>query len=249
MSGGILWTVKFYWKAALVVLLVFSLTSALAQAPSQSVFDGSMAFAKWQGTLTGGITKNWLVGKEHRFMVGLGARFTGFLGRNQYYVTAPAKLTSNGTGPFVIFKENITANMDTFLIQKPNVYAVNAVINLGWKFSSKLYAGFDIDAIGFSFGGPRRGNYINGPQGAMTNSKVTAFNALLVSDNDLGTLNSQLYARYMINEKWGVRAGAQFLFTEYTTDTPVQQFPEPNDRFRRKSLMFMIGTSFNLNNK
>jgi hypothetical protein len=231
-----------------VLLSGFEVTSHAQTSVKEDVVDVGVGFARHQGTLVAGLTRNWLLGRHQRFVVGVGTRFTSFLGRNQYYVTAPAKLTSGGTGPFVIFKENITANMDTFLIQKPNVYAINAMINLGWKFSTKLYAGFNIDAIGFSFGGARRGNHINGPFGQMTNSEVTTFNALLVSDNDKGTLNSELYARYMINDRWGMRAGFEFLFTEYTTDTPVQQFPEPNDRFRRKSLMFMIGTSLKLNN-
>jgi hypothetical protein len=231
----------------LILLSGIAVCTQAQKLTTETFADAGIAFAKYQGSLAAGVTHNWLLGKDQRFTIGVGARFTGYLGRNQYYVTAPAKLTSNGTGPFVIFKENVTTNMDTFLIQKPNVYALNAMVNLGWKFSPKLYAGFNIDAIGFSFGGTRRGNYINGPFGQMTNSRVTTFNALLVSDNDLGTLNSELYARYMVNDKWGVRAGFQFLFTEYTTDTAVQQFPEPNDRFRRKSLMFMIGTSLKLN--
>jgi hypothetical protein len=75
----------------------------------------------------------------------------------------------------------------------------------------------------------------------MEDGKPTAFNVLLISDNDHGTLNSELYAKYYFNEDWGIKIGAQFLFTEYTTDTEVQQFPEPNDRFRNKSLMLAIG--------
>ncbi|HZY80227.1 MAG TPA: hypothetical protein VFE50_11935 [Cyclobacteriaceae bacterium] len=227
------------WRS---LLLVFIVQSAVAQ----SELNAGVAFGKTQGTLSLAYVHNWFAGEKHNLVIGLGGRFTGYVGRNQYYVTAPAKLTSNGTGPLVIFKENITANMDTLLVAKPNVYAFNAMINLGYRFSEKFMMGFNIDLVGISFGGDRRGNYINGAQGKMTNSAVTTFNALLVSDNDLGSLNSELYGRYMINKRWAVRGGPQFLFTEYTTDSNVQQYPEPNDRFRKKSLMFMIGTSFNL---
>lgn len=208
--------------------------------------DAGFAFGKYQGTLNVSLVNNWHLGKHERFVIGAGIRATGYLGRNQYYVTAPARLTSNATGPLVIFKENVIAHMDTFLIATPNVYAINAMVNLGWRFSEKLSAGFNIDAIGFSAGGKRRGNYINGNSGQMTEARVSPFNALLVSDNDLGTLNSELYARYQVGAQWAVRAGAQFLFTEYTTSTKVQQFPEPNDRFRLKSLMLMIGASYQL---
>ena len=103
---------------------------------------------------------------------------------------------------------------------------------------------FNIDAIGFSFGKSTTGNYINGAQGSVESSQPTAFNVLLISDNDRGSLNSAFFGRYLLNKKWGIKGGVQFLFTEYTTDTEVQQFPEPNDRFRNKSLMFMLGASY-----
>ena len=80
----------------------------------------------------------------------------------------------------------------------------------------------------------------------MENAKPTSFNILLISDNDRGSLNSELYGKYYWNEKWGVKLAAQFLFTEYTTDTEVQQFPEPNDRFRNKSLLIAAGISYKL---
>lgn len=226
--------------------ILLTVTGAIAQRNMENAIDLDIAFGDTQGTVAVGFNHNWFLGKQGKIFVGVGGRFTGYIGRNKYYVTAPAKLTSNGTGPLVIFKENIVANMDTFLIMKPNVYALNAMVNLGYKFTPNLHVGFNIDAFGFSFGGSRRGNYINGRQGQMTNSKVTSFNALLVSDNDLGTLNSELYGRYDITDRWSLRAGLQFLFTEYTTDTKVQQSPEPNDRFRKKSLMFMVGTTFRL---
>ncbi|MDZ7646567.1 MAG: hypothetical protein U5K54_04975 [Cytophagales bacterium] len=38
-----------------------------------------------------------------------------------------------------------------------------------------------------------------------------------------------------------LKVAYQYLFTEYTTDTEVQQLPEPNDRFRNKSSMLSVG--------
>ena len=231
----------------LVNCLLIALTaSAQSAATSKNSIDVGLSIGKSQGALSGAFTHDWLLGKKRKIVFGLGGRFTGYLGRNQYYVTAPAKLTSGSTGLGVILKENIVDNMDSLLLAKPNVFAINALINLGYRFSDKFSVGFNIDAIGFSFGGPRTGSYINGPVGGNTGGKPTTFNLLLTSDNDLGSLNSELYGKYKINERWSARAGVDFLFTEYTTDTEVQQFPEGNDRFRNKSLMFMIGTSISL---
>lgn len=208
--------------------------------------EASLAVGKREGTITGAYFHTWQLGKKKRFEVGLAGRFTSYLGSTQYYITAPAKLTSGETGPLVIFKQNIPANIDTFLITSPQVNAFNLAINLGYRIHPKVTVGFNIDAIGFSFGRKVTGNYINGIQGRMERASPTAFNLLLISDNDLGTLNSELYGRYSITDSWGIKAGLQFLFTEYTTDTEVQQVPEPNDRFRDKSLLLSAGVYFKL---
>ena len=235
-------------------IILFSLSSVLitgsaiaqSKATAENSIDLDLAFGKSQGAFSAAFIHDWSIGNKKKIVIGLGGRFTAYLARNQYYVTAPAELTSGSTGPGVIFKENIVANMDTFLISKPGVFAINGLINLGYRFTEKFSVGFNIDAIGISFGSEKKGNYINGQQGQFSTAKPTSFNALLVSDNDRGSLNSELYAKYKLNDRWAVRAGLQFLFTEYTTKTEVQQLPEPNDRFRNKSLMFMVGTSIKL---
>ena len=232
----------------LLILSILSVSVAIAQqnASKSTSIDIGIAFGSSQGTLSGAYIHNWNLGKQQKIQIGVGGRITGYLGANQYYLTAPAKLTSGKTGPSVFFTENIEANIDTFLITKPHVFAINALINLGYKVTQKITVGFNIDAIGFSFGGEKRGNYINGSQGQNATSKPTGFNLLLISDNDLGSLNSEFYGKYQLTEKLALKAGFQFLFTEYTTDIEVQQFPEPNDRFRNKSSMFTAGVSFNV---
>jgi len=231
-----------------IIFLLITLTTATAQNASKSnSVDIGIAFGSNQGTFSGAYIHNWNLGQKQKIQIGVGGRITGYLGANQYYTTAPAKLTSGKTGPGVFFTENIESNIDTFLIAKPQVFAINAMINLGYKVTQKITLGFNIDAVGFSFGGAKLGNYISGSQSQNLTSKPTGFNLLLVSDNDLGSLNSEFYGKYQLTEKLALKAGFQFLFTEYTTDIEVQQFPEPNDRFRNKSSMFMAGVSFNLN--
>jgi hypothetical protein len=205
--------------------------------------DATVAMGDSQGTFSVLYGNDWNLGKRKKFSIGIGGRITSYLGRNQYYETAPAKITSEAIGPLVIFKETIAANVDSFLIESPQVNSLNVFINLRYAFTDKLSVGFNIDALGFSFGGEKSGRYINGSEIQTSTAKPTGFNALLISDNDIGSLNSEFYGRYYFNENWALKAAAQFHFTEYTTETEVQQFPEPNDRFRRKSLMFAIGIS------
>lgn len=208
--------------------------------------DGTFSFAKDQGALSIHYSHLWKLGKAQRISIGLGARVTSYLGANQYYITAPAELTSESTSPLIFFKENIEANIDTFLVKSPQMTMLNLSINIHYQVSAKLTVGFNIDAVGFSFGSATQGNYINGYMGKTVSATPTSFNALLISDNDLGSLNSELFAKYKLTEKWSLRGGIQFLFTEYTTETKVQQFPEENDRFRNKSLLFGIGASYQI---
>lgn len=229
------------------ILLGF-LTSFFSEVLSQkNEFNFTSAVGATQGSLSFLFQHDWELWKSKKFAVGVGARFTSYFAANQYYITAPAEITSGSTGPFVIFKENIQENIDTFLIKSPQVNLLNVMINLRYKFNEKMMVGFNIDVVGLSFGSSAKGNYINGAEGAMLSAKPTAFNILLVSDNDQGSLNSELYGKYFWNEKWGLKLGAQFLFTEYTTESEVQQYPEPNDRFRKKSLMGAIGITYTLN--
>jgi len=228
-----------------LVVLGSPVRSLHAQNVSKSI-DLGISGAAFQGSFSAAYLHQWRVGKNKKIELGVGGRFTAYLGANQYYVTAPAKLTSGKTGPGVIFLDNVAANIDTFLIASPMTFSVNAMVSIGYRFTERFTASFNIDAIGFSFGSSRRGNYINGAFGQNINASPTAFNLLLVSDNDLGSLNSELVGKYKLTDKLWLRGGAQFLFTEYTTESKVQQFPEPNDRFRNKSLMLLIGVSIKI---
>jgi len=230
----------------LVVQLLIEFSAVAQTAQAYKLLDVSGAIGDSEGTMAVSFNFDKNLGKKHRIVVGGGIRFTSYLGKNQYYITAPAELTSGSTGPGVIFKENIEANIDSFLIKTAQVNSLNLMVTLGYNVSSKLLLRFNIDVIGFSFGKRVTGNYINGSQGAMEAANPSDFNLLLVSDNDKGSLNSEFFARYLLNDKWGLKGGAQFHFTEYTTDSEIQQLPEPNDRFRNKSLMFMVGVSYKL---
>jgi hypothetical protein len=234
------------YSIVIVILLAGNIAYAQQRASTDHFIEAGFAAARKQGTFTVAYFYNQNLGKKKRVTAGIGARATVYVGSDQYYITAPAKLTSGSTGPGVLFKENIKANIDTFRVQSPQVNAVNLLINLGYHLSDKVFIGFSIDAIGYSFGSRVLGTYINGQQRMQERAEVTSFNILLISDNDKGSLNSELYARYQVNDRISLKAGVQFLFTEYTTYTDIQTIPEPNDRFRRKSLLAGLGVACKL---
>lgn len=226
----------------LIPLLVISMSSfSRAQSRREGFGEISLAGGSYRGSISLSYLNNWRVGEKKKFGVGIGLRATSFFGANQDYITAPARITSESTSPLIFFKESIAENLDTLLIQSPQVNFINLMINLEYQILPKLTAGFNIDAIGFSFGAKTRSNFMTNNRGKNVDATPTPFNVLLISDNDRGSLNSELYLKYSLSDQWSVKSGAQFLFTEYTTEVDVQEIPEKNDRFRNKALMFSIG--------
>ncbi|PBQ30572.1 hypothetical protein CNR22_01890 [Sphingobacteriaceae bacterium] len=184
------------------------------------------------------------ISKKKRFKIGYGIRFTSQAGKNLNYVTAPAILTSKETGPQVLFSKIYYENVDTFFVSRAQNNLLNVSINLQYTIKGKLDIGFNIDAAGFSFGGSTTGKYIayqSDESETFHTASPTRYNLLLVSDNDIGGLNSEVYFRYWFHEKWAIRAGASFLFTEYTTKNKLRL---NNDRWRNKSLMGLVGITF-----
>jgi long-subunit fatty acid transport protein len=211
---------------------MISLSSALAQDQTQANY-GSVtgAFGSQEGSASIDFNHLWLLGKSRKIEVGVGGRFTSFFGSSKYFTSAPASLAGNDS------------SVDSLLLQNPQLNALNVSLHLGYRLLPKLHVGFNIDAFGFTFGAQQSGTYFSGNAGQAVNAKPTSFNALLIGNNDRGTLNSEFFARYFFNEKWGVKVAFQYLFTEYTTDSQVQQAPETNDRFRYKARMVSIGVT------
>lgn len=232
---------------SLICFFVISLLSVnliVAQKQDQRYLD----FAVATGTgFSPALSYNqlWAVGKNGKFKLGTGLRITAFFSSNQDYITAPARLTSGQTGPQVLFSETFLSNLDTLTLSQSAVYYVNIPIHLQYSFSKKLELGFNIDAIGVSLGPKQTGTFYTKETANLNKTSQTAsptgLNLLLVSDNDWGNLNSELYVRYWLNNKIGLRAGLSFQFSEYTTSTTLTF---DNDRFRSKQLLPMIAVSY-----
>ena len=242
---------KKIWFATFLIVLV----SGIANAQQKKVraidnfVELTAGIGSSQGTGSLAYVYNWKVGKRKRWELGLGARFTSYFGSSLYFRTAPAKLTSGKTDPTALFTKDIDVNIDSVLFPKAQVNSLNLSLNFGYNFSKKFSAGLTIDAIGFSFGKKQNGTYYgnNFATGVPVTAKPTPFNLLLISDNDKGSLNSELFARYKWNDSWGVKLGLQFFFAEYTTDKQVQTTPggDKNDRFRKKMAGVGIGVTYN----
>ena len=175
---------------------------------------------------------DWHFGKKRRLIVGSGLRFQSFFGSDVIFTSAPLEFYG------------VEENMDTLTAPALFIYSINAIVNLGYHVTPKLFLGFNIDAFGFSFGPNGSPTFTGGGTSAKAKVNPTPINALLVGANDLGSLKAQFFARYKFNEHFAVQAGLQNLFNELTTENVLQTVPEDNQRFRSASSHGFAGLTY-----
>ncbi len=229
-------------------LICLAVIATAAQAQSGKTYweaDATLGFGKKIVTGALGGTRWHRLGSSGRLQLGYGLRLTGAFGGAQDFITAPAELSRENDGFLVtLFSPLNEPNLDTLRVPSSSVLMLNAAVHLRYQFSDRWSAGFNIDLIGVSFGSLDPGAFVAQSQGRATSteaSKPSAFNLLLIGDNDRGSLNSELYVQYMLNDSWGLRAGISHLFVEATTD---RTLTFGNDRFRRVSDLGFISVSY-----
>ena len=235
----------------IIILLLFITSTAFSQneftKPAYKnghTFDATVSGGAYriQGTLSWSHLHGFGK-KEQRFKVGYGLRYSSFFGSNLFYTTAPAKYTSG------------EAKIDTLSLIDAQVNALNISLHLQYTLFKKLDLGFNIDAIGFSFGAEQQGSILSSSLDTsnppVAKAKPSAFNLLLIGNNDKGSLISEFYVRYWINSKWAIKGGFNYFFSEYTTEKPLSfnNGTVVNDRYRNKSSMGFLSVSFKPFNK
>lgn len=107
-----------------------------------------------------------------------------------------------------------------------------------YSFSPKFEVGFNIDALGFSFGREQNANKAGAN---VAKASPISENVLLVGNNDIGSLNSEFYARYWISPKFAIRGVLSYLFSEYTTAV---KLADNNNRYRSTPMLGFIAFTF-----
>ena len=212
-----------------------SISNGITRVSSRADLSGAIGAGVSSASL--GFTRTHGLLKSHKLRLGYGLRFSSMYGNDLNYTTAPAKLI-------------VDDKVDTLNIGEPISIGLNAVIHIGYQITPKIYAGFNIDAVGLGFGATNKASFrardpLSTAPKTVT-SRPTAYNLLLVGDNDIGYLKSEFTLGYAISDKLLVRAGYDFTFSEYTTEVKLD---DANDRFRYKASMFFIGVSYNLESK
>ncbi len=244
-----------------LMFIVFSFMHSTAQQHpekyiSRTTHDAGLTWATNGNALTTALSSKqyWGFGRKKRhFKAGLGLRLTSSFGNDELeYITAPARLTSGKTGPAVFFADQLPNNIDTLQLASTQVNAINLLIALRYDFSKKWGFEFNIDAIGFSFGGVRSGVLAYGDDPftrKVISAKPSVGNVLLISDNDRGSLNSECILFYRCNKNLEIKAGICFLFNEYKVQQPVQYYNSKGNfidasTYRTKLLMGGIGFNY-----
>jgi hypothetical protein len=235
--------------AILLLLFVNGLQAQQKKLPrSGQLIDLTATAGSSQGLIAASYVYNRRLGKQRKWEIGAGARWTSYKGVNSDFTTAPAKLSRSNTTPFIIvFAGQKTENRDTLSVHHPFVNALNASINVGYHFSDRWLAGFNIDLIGFSFG-PARSATLTSQATAIPEprAKPTAFNILLTGDNDYGSLDSEFFLAYGLSDHWSLKAVYSFYFAEYKTTTVHQTAPDGSivTRFRNKVNSLGLGLAY-----
>ena len=230
-------------KIGLLLIGLLASSSTIAQ-------TGADSYSAWEATV--GAHKSHVLAtvsnvnyvNDTKFKVGVALRLNTFIAKNKTFVTAPAILTSGVKGPQAMFRPDILENIDTLYVPNITTHSLNLAVFLEYSFSNNVAVGFDIDVLGITLGD----HFLVTPKEPLgdlktVQAKPTRFNLLLVSDNDIGTLNSELYGRFRPdNSQFYGKAGVSFYFSELKT---VRKLWLDNDRFRYKTpLTPLVGLGY-----
>ncbi len=247
-------------KAFLFLFLMFTISQSFGQQKlrhkksfSRTHFEGGLTLSSNGNNhiISPSALQYWGIGKnKQKFKIGLGARYSASIGNDKLeYITAAAKFTSGKTGPGVFFADQISENIDTMSLNGTQIHALNLLLALRYDIDKKFGLEFNIDLAGLSFGKRQQGilTYNDGKKHG-ANAYPTAGNLLLISDNDLGSLNSEFMISYLHKKKMRFKIGGVFMFNEYDVVNPVNYINNTGtfiDATRYRNKTFQLGIGFN----
>ncbi|ADB36461.1 hypothetical protein [Spirosoma linguale] len=244
----------------LLVLPLFTFAQSPVSARLSSGYDLGMAYSNDHYNPSIAYYQLINIGERKLFSLGWTARLGAFYGDNLNYYTAPARLTRGKSGLGAIGAPLVVNNIDTVRYD----YITNTSLNIGIRAQlnlGKLEIGGSADLLGIAFGKSRLGRYISSTgqyriysskgtdsttayfQGANTfqKSRPSALNVRLLGDNDRGTLATEIYARYRVSQRMGIKLGYQWLTTETTVSN--RDVIADNNRFRNRAGMAYLAVT------
>lgn len=256
-----------YMKQITAILFCFIVTHSMAQYQGpvssriSSGLDVGAGFRANQVSPSLSYYQVLNIAKSKFFSLGWTATFRTYYANDVDYITAPARLSRGGTGFYAIGAPYRLDRIDT--LRMP--YATNTSFNFGIRAQFRyrfLEIGASADIIGLTLGKTRAGRYLsdNGfyyrPSSSTGKDTIQTFtgayidqsakpsraNVQLLGDNSYGTLATEVFARVHVNQRLAIKAGYQWLATEYTTS--VTNVAYDNNRFRNRSGLTYLAITF-----
>jgi len=180
--------------------------------------------------------------KKQRVCIGGGIRFQSFFTKDRNYETSSLELSELNRG-----------GADTLFFKKIQNNTFNAYVTLQLHIKPGVDIYINSDIGGLNFADRRTGAYIsyeNNPDFNTGNpnfpvdyaTEPYAFN-LNIYDQSYGTIMSEIYGSFKINQLVGWRLGVQHYRNQYQT---VQEVPFNGKRFSQSQWIATLGLTFDL---
>lgn len=218
-----------------------------AQNSSRSA-DLSIAFGDGPSSVSLSVLQSYPVALKKRLSIGFGLRGTHHRMPRTDLFTAPAHLTTGTQGATVLFTPTRQEFIDTISIASSSLTMINLFVQIAFALTDNWELGFNIDAAGYTAGSSSEVSYTSsrsqsGGFPSRLKASPTPWNALLVSHNDIGSLQSEFYIRYNWDTNWYTRVMYSYQFIEYTTS---DRLWSSNNRFRYTPSLFGLAVGYQL---
>ena len=180
--------------------------------------------------------------KPWMMQIGLGFRFTSWFGSDEYFVTVPEMIKSSQNPLAPNIPDPDPAKKDSVHVVNPQMNSLNLMFNFNFQIEQVVRIGLNGDIIGIGMGAQKQGTYINGSLVQAVSVTPEKYNCFWTGGGDhSGMLLVEFYFTVDVSKKLAIKGSFQFFDLEYRTDTQVQTYPRPNDRFRNAQTMEGIG--------
>lgn len=244
----------------LIALLTFVTIQSYAQSPVStrlsSGYELGMAYSIDNYNPSVGYYQLINFGDRKLIALGWTARLGAFYGDNINYYTAPARLTRGETGFGALSAPLVNNNIDTLRFDLATMTSASLGIRLQVNLG-RVEFGASADLFGLTLGRRRTARYQSSTGRFSTGDSTSApfqgtnafqrarpsyLNVRLLGDNDRGTLSTEVYARYHLGQRLAIKAGYQWLTSEYTVQN--RDITTDNNRFRNRAGMVYLGLTF-----
>ena len=185
-----------------------------------------------------GLYRDLLNIKQNKYHLGMGVRMGVQQNNEGYFTTAHADLKSADN------------KIDSLYIDHAISVGFNFFVNAEYQWTKRIAFGGNLDILGWSTGTTQSHSFLPGTtsmeEGHMKDESAKAYptqaNAFSFG-NSKGCLNSQLYVKFNLGRKVGLRLGLAYLFQEYSTERTWGEFSAY--RFENNGAAFFAGLTFN----